>query len=957
MIAAAFRRLPLPWKLTLVPGLLALVLMALLLWTGEHLFEQRLRKAAALEAEQSARLLASRVVRYVDRRFRELRVIGGLPELQAPDAGPKRREVLERALRFSPAFVWLGVRSASGEFIGSTGEPPSLLLGNVADGGAAVRIGRVVVDPPFSAALGQPADLAYLDVAVAAEGSRLQVVGRIAWHNLVQLRDDQRDDQPEGGLQRLLLVAGDAFAIDDLVPAAWRPTLLAQAAAMPRAAAWPQVPDGPQLLVAVAGVPLEPLSSWRVLAAQDLDGIVAPALVLKHNLAIASIFAALLFGSAGYLVSRRLARPYRPFLEAIALRVVERPGEARTVLTRHLDAITAELDASPQVTTLRQPATDVLGRLVESAQSLQAVLEQVPVGVLLLGRDGMLLFASRAAERLLRLDLVDRRRPLVDGFADPEARTAVMQTLATGDGRTAELRLNDGSSPWRHLRAAPLTDRIGTPLGVLLVVQDVSAELLAERRAAALEAHLRILVDAAEDTAFMRLDRDGRVTQPGPMAGRLDGYDAAELDGRSFASFFDEDDRDAQLPERLLEEARDRGRAEHAGWRPRRDGGRYWAELALYPLPEDGGHALLIRDLTAHRQAERRLAESQARLAALVASANDGIISVDGARRVTLYNPAAERIFGVAAEAVVGRTLPPPIPAQLIAGGRMQAQRADGSRVELEASISEADAGGAQVTTAIVRDITARVRAEEALLRYQQELHSLTQQLMTQEKVTTARLAQALHDQLGQTLAALRLTLDAIAPAGAPDGRDAVGRARDLAAQAVREVRHVLIDLRPPLLDEQGLVPALENEVALQSERHADIDLLFDQALADPLRRWPADVEYAAFMVAREALANALQHARASVVRTTVSAELDDLRIEVEDDGQGSVAAGPGVRFFRPGHFGVVGMRERAAAVGARFTIEERRDAGVLVRFEWTAARPPAEPRRTAAALTADEDR
>ena len=146
---------------------------------------------------------------------------------------------------------------------------------------------------------------------------------------------------------------------------------------------------------------------------------------------------------------------------------------------------------------------------------------------------------------------------------------------------------------------------------------------------------------------------------------------------------------------------------------------------------------------------------------------------------------------------------------------RVTGLRADGQVLDLEASISQISFRGHKLLTAILRDVTERVRAERALTQYQLELSELTRRLLMQEKQTTRRLAQTLHDQLGQTLGAMRLSFDAllglIPPDMPPKARERGRTLGQLIDTANAEVRQALVLLRPPLLDEAGLQAALES--------------------------------------------------------------------------------------------------------------------------------------------------
>lgn len=243
----------------------------------------------------------------------------------------------------------------------------------------------------------------------------------------------------------------------------------------------------------------------------------------------------------------------------------------------------------------------------------------------------------------------------------------------------------------------------------------------------------------------------------------------------------------------------------------------------------------------------------------------------------------------------------------------------------------------------VLRDISVRRASERALLTYQLELSELTRRLLAQEKLTTQRVAQSLHDHVGQTLAVIRLNLEAAyatfgatLPPGMVRACTGIGQLLD---QAVREVRHVLADLRPPMLEAQGLVAALDNEIRARAVPldgcHTGPDVLIEASDAAHALRWPSDVEYGVFMVAREAVANARQHAQASLIRVLLDADPGGLTLEVIDDGHGVPAP---LRQGRPGHLGIVGMRERAIAIGARFAVDSTPDGGTRVHLRWEGA-------------------
>lgn len=385
------------------------------------------------------------------------------------------------------------------------------------------------------------------------------------------------------------------------------------------------------------------------------------------------------------------------------------------------------------------------------------------------------------------------------------------------------------------------------------------------------------------------------------------------------------------------------------------DEGERWMHLVAAPRrPEaaDGPWDAVQLDVTAVRRADLQQRENAARYGAIIDAASDAIVSAGTDGRITLFNPAAERIFGRRAADMLGKPLELLLPAaareshfellrhfakahdrpRTMGIGRVQGLGADGELIELESSISVATVNGRQVLTANLRDVTQKSRAERALQRYRQELSELNQKLIEQERTTTRRIAQMLHDELGQTLTALRIEFVEEAQFDSPVLAARHSRANRLIDQAVREVRQVLVELRPTVLDEQGLVDAINSELRQRQPLDRDTELQLE-VLEDLFAvRWEPHIEYAFFMVAREAIANAMLHARARRVTVSVEGDAARLCLTVADDGRGFAVQ---EHAAAPGHLGLVGMRERALAVGGRLEIRSEPGSGTTVEMRW----------------------
>jgi PAS domain S-box-containing protein len=170
----------------------------------------------------------------------------------------------------------------------------------------------------------------------------------------------------------------------------------------------------------------------------------------------------------------------------------------------------------------------------------------------------------------------------------------------------------------------------------------------------------RLLVEAITDYAIYMLDREGRVTSWNPGARRFKGYEADEIIGRHFSTFYTDAERSQNVPAIALAEAERTGRFEREGWRVRKDGTQFWAHVVIdairSPEGELVGFAKITRDLTERRAAETKLRESEEQLRLLVQSVTDYAIymlTADG--HVATWNAGAQRIKGYAPEEIIGR--------------------------------------------------------------------------------------------------------------------------------------------------------------------------------------------------------------------------------------------------------------------------------------------------------------
>jgi signal transduction histidine kinase len=228
----------------------------------------------------------------------------------------------------------------------------------------------------------------------------------------------------------------------------------------------------------------------------------------------------------------------------------------------------------------------------------------------------------------------------------------------------------------------------------------------------------------------------------------------------------------------------------------------------------------------------------------------------------------------------------------------------------------------------IVRDTTERRRSEEALLRSQTELRALTRRLQSVREEEHTLMARGIHDELGQALTALRLDLSWLGKKLPEAGAAVQGRIGAMVAltdDTIEAVRRVVAELRPPILDELGLAPALDWYVQSFAKR-AGLRYEFDRGPAGLV----VDRELAviAYRIVQEALTNVARHAHAKHVAVRLGEKAGALTVEIRDDGRGISEDA----VTSPRSLGIVGMRERALVRGGSLAVMPLPGGGTSVR-------------------------
>lgn len=458
-------------------------------------------------------------------------------------------------------------------------------------------------------------------------------------------------------------------------------------------------------------------------------------------------------------------------------------------------------------------------------------------------------------------------------------------------------------------------------------------------------ARLAGLLDSAMD-AIITIDEAQRIVLFNRAAERTFGWKASEARGQSI---------EILIPERFRGSHGDHVRRFGATgvtsrrmsgssvvYGLRRSGEEFPVDASISQLdtPEGKLFTVILRDVTDRLRAETEQGRLTARLAGLLDSAMDGIITIDANQRVLMYNRAAEKIFGWPQIQVIGRPIDFLLPARYraehaahvkrfgatgVTSRRMGADmviygvRASGEEFPIDASISQLDTPEGKIYTVILRDVSERMRAQEDLASFAKQASAIREQ----EK---SRVARELHDELAQSLTVLKI--DAMwlkdhlrtDPAGAQEKAEAMLRMLDT---AVASTRRIAADLRPLVLDDLGLMPAIEWLVQNFQQRwgiacrlEADEELELGEPYAT-----------AVFRILQESLVNVAKHAQATSVSLAIIRVEGGLRLKVQDNGRGFDTKAP----RKAASLGLAGLRERAQLLKGSVVVHSQPGQGTTI--------------------------
>ncbi len=613
--------------------------------------------------------------------------------------------------------------------------------------------------------------------------------------------------------------------------------------------------------------------------------------------------------------------------------------------------------------------TEARRERVESEERFRTVFERAPIGMALVSLEGTYMEVNAALCRSLdrpRDEFVGLTASDVTHPADLSERLASDDQLLTGEegAHQTERRFMrpDGSVICTRATTSVVRDAQGRPLYMLCQTEDITERAREARELADSRVRLQEAQEIARIGAWeWDIVRHRVIASDGLL--ELIGRSREEFEKTptdTLESVAHPDDREIlkQQMRRRLEGAED-----SYGYRIVRPDGsvRHVQSRGRVELGSDGRPVKMIgtlQDVTEQRVAEEERERLLRRNELLLGAIAEGVYGLNGEGRMTFVNPAASRMLGWELEELIGcdahelvhhsRPDGSAYPAEecpwvlaardgsVLKGADEFLIRKDGSTFPVEYNCNPIHEDGRLMGTVMsFTDITERKLADEGmrslfatLQEADHERRVLLTHLVGAQEAERERIAADIHDDSVQAMSAVALRLEMLRKTALePDAAAMVRRLEETVGMATTRLRHLLFELSPPALEHGGLasgVGAILEELSAEAGFEYRID---NRLKSEP----PQERRIVLYRIAQEALGNVRKHARANRVSVVLESLDEGVLVRIQDDGVGLDPHA--VKRPRPGHLGLVSMRQRAEVAGGWTRVESARGAGTIVEY------------------------
>jgi PAS domain S-box-containing protein len=574
--------------------------------------------------------------------------------------------------------------------------------------------------------------------------------------------------------------------------------------------------------------------------------------------------------------------------------------------------------------------------LLDSEERFRTLFESTREGLISTGPDGRIVSVNPAAAKMLGYD---RPRDLVgmktvEFYADIKQREVVLKELETNDyieDFEFTTKKRDGKKLYALASITIQRNDNGDYIRADGIFRDITERKQTEVALKISENKYRQLVELAQE-GICQIDENSITTFVNPSMAGILGYTEAEMMGRHLFSFMDE--RGKEIAQNNIER-RQRGVAgQHDFEFIKKDGTRIYTTMETAPITDEQGNykgALAgVIDISKHVQAEASLKVSEELHRSVLNSISDSVYITANKGNFTFVCQNVDVIFGHSKEEIeaMGNI-------EKLFGKNIYSKdelKQKGEIVNIEKSIvdktgvlhhlilnvKQVQIGQGEILYSC-RDITERKQAEQNLKNSRNQLRRLAQKLETVREEERIEIAREIHDALGQNLTALQIDLSLVKKKLPENDKKIQEIASSMSEQIKilsKSVQQISMDLRPKILDDLGLLPAIKwqtDEFQKKTGIKCQLTLNIKEKDIDLDRHQLSTV----YRICQETLTNIIRHAEATLVKVVIEEQDGHLILKVEDNGKGISKE----QINSADSLGIIGIKERCLSCGGEMNI------------------------------------
>jgi len=593
----------------------------------------------------------------------------------------------------------------------------------------------------------------------------------------------------------------------------------------------------------------------------------------------------------------------------------------------------AEVEAS-------ETSCKLMGEELEAEKSkVNFIVSSIPSGLDIVTKDYKVQFQNKflldrfgdCRGKLCYKEYMNRDKPCSDCPMRRaiENRRAERTELIGADGRDYEVL------------ATPIKNRNGSWSSVKVIV-DISARKQAEEALRESEEKYRSLVESTEDSIYL-VDGECRYLFVNEKHLSRFGLSLDKVTGRTYSEFHSEGETKDFADK--VNGVFKTGKPLSYEYRSERDGGYYIR--TLNPVKEPDGKTTSVtvvsKDITERKQTEEAVRQSGERYRATFEQAADSVVLIDGETgALAEFNERAHENLGYTCEEFRKLKIPD---FEVIESAEEVAKhiqeitkegtdnfetkhRTKGGEIrDIQVSSRAISIRGRDFVQSIWRDITKRKLAEEELKSSQEQLRNLADHLQSVREQERTSMAREIHDELGQALTALKMDISWLGKRLPKDQESLFEKTKsmsNLMDMTIKTVKRLSTELRPGILDDLGLIPAIEwqaEEFENRTGIRCKLGVVPEDIIVDP------DRSTAIFRILQEALTNIARHAQATRVTMSLKEKDATVELKVRDNGKGITEE----QISQPKSFGLVGIRERVHSCGGVVKIKGAPGKGTTI--------------------------